>query len=239
MPNPATLYYVHDPMCSWCWGFKPCWDNLQDQLTAELPGQLIIESLVGGLAPDTDRPMPAEQQATITNTWKSIAKQLGSEFNFDFWRDNVPRRSTYMSCRAVLAAEAQVQGGGNRMLQQIQEAYYLRALNPSDTDVLVQLAAEIGLDAQRFNDDLSSRALQVSLRDTFRLVRRLPIQGFPSLVLVRHASTDQQPMPVVPSDTLQRMDAEQLLIDPVSVDYSNPKPMFEQIKALCAQNGVK
>ncbi|MFT6977114.1 MAG: putative protein-disulfide isomerase, partial [Shewanella psychromarinicola] len=27
MPN-TTLYYVHDPMCSWCWGYRPTWDTL-------------------------------------------------------------------------------------------------------------------------------------------------------------------------------------------------------------------
>jgi len=238
MPSSAILYYVHDPMCSWCWGFKPCWDELQRQLSKALPNQLRIEPLVGGLAPDTESIMPVEQQTTITSTWHTIAQQLGTEFNFDFWAKNTPRRSTYMSCRAVLAAENQVQGGGNKMLLLIQEAYYLRALNPSDTDTLAQLAVDMGLDAQAFREALSSRALQVSLRDTFRLVRRLPIQGFPSLVLVRRASTDQRPVPVTPADTLQSMDAEELLTDFISVDYSNPKPMFEQIKALCAQNDV-
>ncbi|MBE8572891.1 DsbA family protein, partial [Vibrio sp. OPT46] len=26
------LYYVHDPMCSWCWGYKPTLDKLKQQL---------------------------------------------------------------------------------------------------------------------------------------------------------------------------------------------------------------
>ena len=25
----ATLYYVYDPMCSWCWGYKPTWDKVK------------------------------------------------------------------------------------------------------------------------------------------------------------------------------------------------------------------
>ncbi|MDF4306582.1 DsbA family protein, partial [Vibrio parahaemolyticus] len=23
------LYYVHDPMCSWCWGYKPTIEKLK------------------------------------------------------------------------------------------------------------------------------------------------------------------------------------------------------------------
>ena len=45
---PAVLYYVHDPMCSWCWGFRPTWLALQDQL----PEGVRVQRLLGGLAPD-------------------------------------------------------------------------------------------------------------------------------------------------------------------------------------------
>lgn len=232
----AKLYYIHDPMCSWCWGFKPCWDELKRLLAAELGDSLLIVPLVGGLAPDTDVTMPAEQQATITNTWKTITQQLGTRFNFDFWSDNTPRRSTYMSCRAVLAAEAQKASAGEDMLLRIQEAYYLKALNPSDTSTLVQLAADMGLDVQLFREALSSRDLQVSLRQTFRLVRRLPIQGFPSLVFVRPHADYSQTIPIQPADILLGLDQEQLSVTPVSVDYRDPAPMFEAIKALSKES---
>ncbi|MEF1187337.1 DsbA family protein, partial [Vibrio sinaloensis] len=26
----AKLYYVYDPMCSWCWGYKPTWRAVED-----------------------------------------------------------------------------------------------------------------------------------------------------------------------------------------------------------------
>jgi putative protein-disulfide isomerase len=25
-----TLYYVYDPMCSWCWGYKPVWLQIKE-----------------------------------------------------------------------------------------------------------------------------------------------------------------------------------------------------------------
>ena len=50
----STLYYAHDPMCSWCWGFRPVWQSLRRQL----PPAVRVVRLLGGLAPDNDEPMP-------------------------------------------------------------------------------------------------------------------------------------------------------------------------------------
>ena len=120
----ATLFYVHDPMCSWCWGHRPQWLQLQ----ASLPKGVVVKNVVGGLAPDNDEIMPQAQQQAIAGYWKNIENLLGTQFNHDFWRDNKPRRSTYPACRAVIAARWQ-----NReedMMQALQEAYYLKAQKP-------------------------------------------------------------------------------------------------------------
>ena len=50
----AKLYYVHDPMCSWCWGFSSALTGLLQKL----PQDIKVIRLLGGLAPDSDIPMP-------------------------------------------------------------------------------------------------------------------------------------------------------------------------------------
>jgi putative protein-disulfide isomerase len=178
MPAEATtLYHVHDPMCSWCWGFRSTWD----QLRAHLGPEIAIVNVVGGLAPDTDEPMPMEQQHTIAGYWKDVAARTGAEFNFDFWQLCQPRRSTYPACRAVLAAR--IQGSELAMIDAIQRAYYLRAMNPSDHDTLVALAVELKLDQSRFADELESPLIENLLQQEFNLRRRLGAYSFPSLVL--------------------------------------------------------
>ena len=176
------LYYVHDPMCSWCWGFRPVWDEIK----ANLPGSVTVVNVVGGLAPDSDIPMPTELQDTIQGHWRKIHETLGTEFNFDFWNKNQPRRSTYPACRAVIAAKNQ--GCEEEMMDAIQHAYYLRALNPSDSDILMRLAwelfsQELDMDLDQFAKDLQSQSTEQELLRQIALARELPAQGFPSLVL--------------------------------------------------------
>lgn len=80
MKANACLYYVYDPMCSWCWGYKPVWDKIESELSDELP----INYLLGGLAPDSDVPMPTEMQQQIAGYWRKISDLLGTQFNFNF-----------------------------------------------------------------------------------------------------------------------------------------------------------
>lgn len=175
--SSGTIYYVHDPMCSWCWGYRP----VLDRLKSGLPESIEWKNLLGGLAPDSDVPMPEETRRMIMNHWRNIQAQLGTQFNFDFWTKCKPRRSTYPACRAVLAAAKQ--GAEEAMIDAIQRAYYLKAMNPSDTETLVHLADELGLEVERFGNDLKSPDTQQKLLDEINLTRTMGVTGFPSLVL--------------------------------------------------------
>ena len=173
----AKLFYIHDPMCSWCWGFQPTWLEIQ----AKLASTIEVEYVMGGLAADSDEPMPIETQQMVKAAWSRIQKTLGANFNFDFWDKNIPRRSTYPACRAVLSAKRQDKE--MEMINAIQHAYYLKALNPSDDDVLIGLADELKLDVDRFVQDLNSTKIQSELNKQVQLSRSLTQRGFPSLVL--------------------------------------------------------
>ena len=199
--KPTCLYYVHDPMCSWCWGFRPVFKELKQLL----PESLSIEYVLGGLAPDNDEVMPIPMQESICNTWRTIERKLGTSFNFEFWEKCKPRRSTYPTCRAVIAADNQ--GQGESMLFAIQEAYYLRAMNPSDDATLIALAEEIKLDRNQFEKDINSTETEEELERQIDLGESLGVMGMPGLVLRKGESN--------------------LMI---AIDYLGPETMAEQIR---------
>ncbi|ROV58169.1 DsbA family protein [Vibrio ponticus] len=207
--SKAKLYYVHDPMCSWCWGYQPTWKQIEQTLAHDFATSLEIQYLVGGLAPDSDEPMPEEMQRQIASYWRKIADYLGTEFNYQFWTDNTPRRSTYPACRAVLAAREQ--GAERAMISAIQKAYYLRALNPSDTPVLEQLAAELQLDCEKFSQDLHSESLNQAMLREIAFARSIGGNSFPSLFFEREGQ----------------------LVE-LAIDYQNAQQTIEQIRQLMA-----
>ncbi|ENQ8746916.1 DsbA family protein [Vibrio parahaemolyticus] len=201
------LYYVHDPMCSWCWGYKPTIEKLKQQL----PGMIQFEYVVGGLAPDTNLPMPPEMQQKLEGIWKQIETQLGTKFNYDFWKLCTPVRSTYQSCRAVIAAG--FQDSYEQMLEAIQHAYYLRAMPPHEEATHLQLAKEIGLNVQQFKNDMDGTLLEGVFQDQLSLAKSLGVNSYPSLVL-------------------QINDA----YFPIEVDYLSTEPTLKLIRERIIEN---
>ena len=205
-PAKTILYYVHDPMCSWCWGFRPTWLKVQKAL----PENVSVVSLLGGLAADTSQPMPDEMQQKISAIWRTIQQQIpATTFNFDFWIQNTPKRSTYPACRAIIAARQQNPSLEQAMILAIQQAYYLKAMNPSESKILVQLADKLGLDTDLFARDLVSEQTQQILLDEIHMAKSLGVQGFPSLVLANKGDYSM-----------------------TNIDYTQPDVILQQINTL-------
>ena len=199
-----SLIYVHDPMCSWCWGFEPTRRKIFDALA----GRMQIRRLVGGLAPDSDTPMPESMRVMLQQTWQRIEQTIpGTQFNFAFWQDCEPRRSTYPANRAVIAAREQGDEFDQLMTGRIQHAYYLEAKNPSDNDTLIELAADIGLDQQTFAKSLVAESTQQQLLAEIQSARAMGIDSFPSLAVHKDG-----------------------LLRPIGLNYTDPQAMLSQIE---------
>ena len=203
--NKVSLVYVHDPMCSWCFGFSQTHRVIMKNLVGRIP----VRRLLGGLAADTEEPMPLAMQDKLQKTWQRIEQAIpGVVFNYEFWKKCEPRRATYPACRAVIAARVQDDQFDPVMTEAIQEAYYRDARNPSDHDTLVRLAEEIGLDVKRFDADLTSDQTQQQLLDEIDTARSIGIKSFPSLA-------------VISESTVRHID----------LAYTDPELMLKQINA--------
>jgi putative protein-disulfide isomerase len=169
-------------MCSWCWGFEP----VRKKLFANLDNSVNVKRCVGGLAPDSSAPMPQEMQSMLEATWHRIQESIpGTVFNFDFWTKCKPRRSTYPSNRAIIAARQQGIAYDESMTHLIQQAYYNQAKNPSDESLLIELATELskqsGFNVQSFIQDIRSQEVEDLFQQELQYTRRLGMNSFPSL----------------------------------------------------------
>lgn len=200
------LYYIHDPMCSWCYAFGPVWAKLLKRL----PDSIQVERLLGGLAPDSTTPMNEAMRQRLEATWQRIEKSVpGTRFNFDFWRYCTPYRSTYPSCRAVIAATFQGEEYDESMNSAIQQAYYRQGRNPSLVSTLVELATELGLDQERFSQDLASARCEDELQRQLTVCKQMGVDSYPSLILSLDGSRW-----------------------PIAIDYNDPAPTLETIELL-------
>jgi len=202
------LYYIHDPMCSWCYAF----DGVLKQIEVDLPKSIKVEKILGGLAPDSIEVMPASMAAMIESNWRKIEQRVaGVRFNFDFWKLNQAMRSTYPSCRAVLAAKKQGSDFEDKMIAQIQSAYYQNAENPSLDSILIKCAKQIGLNVRVFESDYGGEFINELLLQQIQFSRSVGVSTYPSLCL----EIDQNILPIM-------------------IDYNNADYIVEQILKVTA-----
>jgi putative protein-disulfide isomerase len=176
--NGPHLVYVADPMCSWCWGFSPVVAAIRARFGDGLP----IRPLMGGLRPETTRPMDAAAKQTTRSHWEHVHEASGQPFAFAFFDREGFVYDTDPAARAVVIVRRGGDDAALECLRLIQEAFYAGNRDVTDETVLADLAARAGAGSDAFLEAFHSEdAKQETWRD-YGLSQRSGIAGFPTLL---------------------------------------------------------
>jgi len=183
----ATLHYIFDPLCGWCYAAAPLVDAAR-----EVPG-LKVEFHGGGM-------MTGANRRAITPQWRDyvmphdhrIAEMTGQPFGERYFegllRDTGAVMDSEPPTTAILAAESLRPGGGLDMIHALQRAHYVDGRRIADVEVLKAIAAELGFDAQAFASAFerqSGEATSRHIAESRQFLQRAGGQGFPTFVLVQ------------------------------------------------------
>jgi putative protein-disulfide isomerase len=176
----ATLHYIYDPLCGWCYGAEPLVNaaTAVDGLRLKLHG--------GGLWPEPTQ-LPEETRAYIRDADARVGQISGQPYGAAYLDglllDPTMTLESRPTTAAVLAAEAVESGKGFAMLKGIQHAHYERGLRVVEPEVLRQIAVEIGLDQAAFDSALQGVDANVHITNSRRLMQQIGAGGFPAFVL--------------------------------------------------------
>ena len=176
--DQKQLLYFADPMCSWCWGFSPVITAIGDHHGEDLP----IRPMMGGLRPGPQAPMDDEIKQEIRDHWEHVKTATGQAFDFAFFERDAFVYDTEPACRAVVAARAQGLTQGLAMLARLHRAFYAENRDVTDTDMVIELAEDEGLERDLFADVFQSDAARNATEADFHIAHRLGIRGFPTLL---------------------------------------------------------
>ncbi|WP_017901571.1 DsbA family protein [Pseudomonas asplenii] len=184
MTAPATLHYIYDPLCGWCYGAKPLVQAASQVLPVTLHG--------GGMMAGNNRQFVSPNlRDYVMPHDRRIAEYTGQPFGQAYFegllRDSSAVFDSAPPTSAVLAAEA-LGGRGLELLGKLQTAHYLEGRRIADADVLLELATELGLEPQAFQAAFERNGGAVAaehFKNSRALLSRVGGQGFPTLVLER------------------------------------------------------
>lgn len=182
MSTTPVLHYIYDPLCGWCYGAKPLIDVAR--------GILPVVAHGGGMMAGAQRqPVSAQLRDYVMPHDHRIAQYTGQPFGEAYFEgllcDTTAVFDSQPPTTAVLAAE-QLAGRGLELLGRLQTAHYVEGRRIADIDVLMAVAAEMGLEADGFRaayDAASGEVTQAHFKASRGLLSRVGGQGFPTVVL--------------------------------------------------------
>lgn len=182
MKNLAVLHYIYDPLCGWCYAIAPL-----IAAAAEM-SDLEIRLYAGGL-------MTGSRRKKISSEWreyvlphdKRIALLTGQLFGDAYFNGLLRNENAVLDSipptKAILLAQ-KMNNAGLAMLARIQKAHFVEGREVAQTETLVELAQELGLQdfVEQF-DLMTDDEVQRHIAATRQLMAQSDAQSFPTLLL--------------------------------------------------------
>jgi len=177
----ATLVYVGDPMCSWCYGFS----NELTDVVKGLDDNIEFEIVMGGLRPYNTETM-AEMADFLKGHWEDVESMSGLKFSYDILEEKEFVYDTEPPSRAILAVRKMNPRVELAFFKDVQKAFYLESKNTNDINTYLELAKKYDLNTTRFKTLFESDDLKNEIKQDFLRAEQLGVSGFPTMVLVQN-----------------------------------------------------
>lgn len=176
MDDPHLIYFS-DPMCSWCYGFSPVIEAIRRAFGRGLPVRVVM----GGLRPGTETPMTEAARAEVAGHWAHVHEASGLPFDAAALHEGFVY-DTDPAARAVVVVRGEDPELAADYLARVQRAFYAQARDVTSGAVLADLAAELGLDRDRFLERWGSEAAKQETWRDYAISQQAGVTGFPTLV---------------------------------------------------------
>ena len=170
-----------DPMCSWCWGFAPVIEELHTEMNDEYTFSLVL----GGLRSKGEMPWNEDSKAYLKGHWKQVSQSTGQAFSDSLFEKEFFDYDTYPACKAVITVR-ELFGMQNAFayLHTIQEAFYTRAEDITNVEILLHLLHRSESDKRAFRTFFESDRAQLLMENDFAKARSMGANAFPSVVVI-------------------------------------------------------
>ena len=182
-PKIEIIYYT-DPYCTWCWGSEPIIRHIEEVYSE----QVKITYKMGGLVKDMgdfyDAFNDISRIEQVAPHWLEASGRHGMPIDikvFDEIKSDF--KSTYPANIAYKAAQMQNEELADKFLRRMREAAAYEKQPIHKTETLKHLAAEAGLDADRFAKDFESKDAKEAFMEDITDARSRGIFGFPTFLI--------------------------------------------------------
>ncbi|MCK9491875.1 MAG: DsbA family protein [Sulfurimonas sp.] len=184
----AELFYVGDPMCSWCWGMSEELKKIQEFCAKE---GIKFSVVLGGLRIGGGDPWTEQFRGFLKNEWQNIHKKTGQKFVYslldlqEFNYDTQPACLSVFIVKKMLKDKDDNSSTALKFFSKIQEKFYAKGLDPTKLEFYHSICEEFNIDIAEFEKYFNSKEMRKELESDFALAAKLGARGMPSLIYVK------------------------------------------------------
>lgn len=196
MSAQLELVYVADPMCSWCWGFAPVIEKIEDSFDLDL------RIVIGGLRPG-DKAEPINRiREYVAHHWTQVAAVSGQPFDHAGLDRENWMYDTLVADTAVVAMRQAAPHETRRFLDTVQRAFYSERVDVTDPAVYGGLVSGFPVDPDDFVLQIGSTQMRAVTEQDFLEAQWLGVTGFPTLLMRDGASSSPVSYGYAPFETV-------------------------------------
>lgn len=174
-PGRIRIDLLTDPWSVWCWGFEPI------RRTIELRYPSVeVNALVGGMFEHV--PTREERGFEIDPFFTMVQRTTGMPITSQAIHDHEPE-STYPACIHVHAVRLLQPAKEAAYLRAMREAAYLDGLNISEAATAAQVAEQVGIEAEAFEEAMASGEPEREFRERIAWLQQAGLVAYPTLVV--------------------------------------------------------
>ena len=177
--DDEEIFYVGDPMCSWCWGISPQINALQRYAAQE---HIKFNLIMGGLRPGGGQEWNKPFRDYLKHHWQEVHKKSGQPFDLSLFEKEKFNYDTEPACRAVITVRTIAPEKTLAFYEFVQYYFYALSGDPKQLDFYEIICKKLDIDFKVFSDQFTSNTLKLATQSDFRKSRELGIRGFPSVV---------------------------------------------------------
>ena len=210
--KPLTIDIVSDVVCPWCYIGKRRIENAL-KLVPDVPVEVNFRPFF--LNPWVPREGISREEYLTTkfgsvDAYKGIAQRVvmaADEEGLVYRPDNVKRQPNTIDCHRLIHW-AEAIGKAPEMKQRLMESYFRDGGDLTDTNVLVQAAADIGLDAEDVRRRLSTDEDVALISALAQDAANKGIQGVPTYVFAQKYAVSGAQDPAMLARAIRQVSAE-------------------------------
>lgn len=149
--------YFTDPLCAWSYASEPTVQSLISQFGDKIGFQYKSLPILDGIIGEPKQGEKIHSPDEMAEAWSEISEKTGTKIDVGLWHTNPPH-SSWPANRAMKAALMQGFDKGNRFLHVLRDAIMTEQKNPSNLEVLKDIAGRSGLDVDRFYMQMTDNA---------------------------------------------------------------------------------